>query len=373
MAPLLLLTPEIYSANGGIQMYMRRLAEILAAYRGRNGPGVSCLSLLDAPSPQPLHDRPISFHTLQGASGDKIGFLSKAIALSKREKPKIAVVGHHGILPIAWLLKKLWLLDQYVLVLHGIEAWKKIPWLDRVATRGAAAIVATTHFTAREFCRENDLPESRITIIPLAVGDEVLPSEAGVNSHRATSNLEILSVGRITSADRYKGFDMLVQGVGQAKRDGAGVHLKVVGSGDDLPYVREVAENSGLSGSVEFLGSVSDSDLSRCYRECDVFVMPSKKEGFGIVYLEAMRYAKPCIGGNHGGVPEVIDHGVNGFLVEHGQVAQLSKALMELWRDPELRLRMGRNAAEKVRNHFLASHMRNGWFALLDRLINTNA
>lgn len=369
MRPLLLLTPEIYSLNGGIQRYMRRLAEIMADYAERDGDtqGIVCHSLLDSSHPQPLHDRPVAFRELRGAEGNKIRFVLQAIALGWRHRPRLAVVGHHGILPVAWLLKKLGLLDSYALVLHGIEAWRRVPWLDRVAVRGATAMVATTRYTAHEFATLNGASEDKIAILPLAVGEDDIPAENGA-PRPANGSMSILTVGRLTEWDRFKGFDMLVESVGHARREGADLRLTVVGTGSDLHYLQDLTRERGLTDTVAFLGSVSDTELARQYRECDVFAMPSKKEGFGIVYLEAMRYGKPCIGGNHGGVPEVIDHGVNGFLVEHGEVEQLGKVLVDLWRDPEMRVRMGQNAAEKVRNHFLVSHMRAGWFAFFDSL-----
>jgi len=97
--------------------------------------------------------------------------------------------------------------------------------------------------------------------------------------------------------------------------------------------------------------------------------MPSKKEGFGIVFLEAMRYGKPCIGGNYGGTPEVITHGVDGYLVNYGDVDQLVRYLVEFSQRPEIRRGMGLKGYEKVKARYLFSHMRDKWFALLDELI----
>jgi glycosyltransferase involved in cell wall biosynthesis len=120
---------------------------------------------------------------------------------------------------------------------------------------------------------------------------------------------------------------------------------------------------------VTFLGAVSDERLRLLYQECDVFAMPSKGEGFGIVFLEAMHQGKPCIGGNHGGTPEVIDHGANGYLVDYGDVEQLAHYLMELFRKTDLRWNMGLKGYQKVEARYLFSHMRNNWFGLLEETL----
>ena len=140
--------------------------------------------------------------------------------------------------------------------------------------------------------------------------------------------------------------------------------IPVQGSATDLMFCRE----QGCLKPAELMALMSGC-LPAYYQACDVFAMPSKKEGFGIVFLEAMRYGKPCIGGNHGGTPEVITHGVDGYLVDYGDVDQLARYLIEFSSRPELRQAMGKKGYEKVKTRHLFSHMRANWFALLDELI----
>jgi glycosyltransferase involved in cell wall biosynthesis len=120
---------------------------------------------------------------------------------------------------------------------------------------------------------------------------------------------------------------------------------------------------------VRFLGGISDAELHRQYQKCDVFAMPSKKEGFGIVFLEAMRYGKLCIGGNHGGTPEVIDHGVNGYLVNYDDSQQLTTLLCELAAEPAKVAWMGANAQQTVEDKYLYRHLEKSWASLLDELV----
>jgi glycosyltransferase involved in cell wall biosynthesis len=251
-----------------------------------------------------------------------------------------------------------------VLVLHGIEAWTRVKPAIRAAAAGASWIVATTRHTASRFANANGIPEEKFRVIPLAIPDSMAePAEPPGRD----GELRVLTAGRLASEDAYKGYDVLIAGIARARDMGAKMTLRVIGAGDDLARLRSHAASLGLAGrEVEFLGAVSDAQLKQELRDCDVFALPSKGEGFGIVYLEAMAMARPCIAGNHGGPPEIIEDGKDGWLVEHGDVAGLAARLAALQRDPGLRREMGANAALKVKQRYLFSHMRDAWFKFLD-------
>jgi glycosyltransferase involved in cell wall biosynthesis len=252
----------------------------------------------------------------------------------------------------------------YILVLHGIEAWQRVKPAVRAAARGAWRIVATTQHTAAEFGRANQIPPDRFSIIPLAIPD---PSGPAAPPSSANGELRLLTAGRLTAADSYKGIDVLISAVHRARAGGANVRLTVIGDGDDRQRLQSHAAALRLERDVvRFLGAVPDDDLVRELRDCHVFSMPSRGEGFGIAYLEAMSLGRPCIAGRHGGPPEIIDDGVDGFLVEHGSVDQLASRLTALYDRPALCSEMGARAARKVRERYLFSHMRQNWFQLLD-------
>ena len=142
-------------------------------------------------------------------------------------------------------------------------------------------------------------------------------------------------------------------------------HLNLVGTGNDQPRLKAVASELGVEDRVTFWGVLDKARLAAAYEDCDVFVMPSKNEGFGIVFLEAMRRGKPCIGGAHGGTPEVIEDGKSGFLVEYGDVDALVRYLLALRADPELRRRLGERGRELARSRFSAAAFGDRWRQLV--------
>ncbi len=366
MPHVLFLVPEMYSANGGVQAYMRRLAEILSLYDRGAGSQLDCMSLADSNYLQERHSVPVDYGEFVGTNRSKVLFTIRALQIAARHRPSVAIVGHVGLVPVALALKLLGLIRDYIVVLHGTEAWKRLGLLDRLASRRARWIVSTTAFTANHFCSDNAIPLHRTRIIPLAVPPPEPEDSPALTDPAEGQVLKVLTVSRLHQGTKYKGIDSLIDAVARARKAQARVTLTIAGDGDDVPRLRNLAHTLELHEHVHFRGSVRDKELAALYRECDVFAMPSKGEGFGIVFLEAMSYGKPCIGGNHGGTPEVIDDGYGGFLVEHGDVDQLTARLIELWADPEMRKMFGERARRKVLDRFQFTRMRDDWFDLLN-------
>src|SRR5258708_39738196 len=88
------------------------------------------------------------------------------------------------------------------------------------------------------------------------------------------------------------------------------LQLVFVGAGDARGWLEDLAEQNGVNRHVPFLTGLSYPEIAACYSACEIFALPSRGEGFGFVYLEAMACGKPVIGGLHGGAPEVIQDGV---------------------------------------------------------------
>jgi glycosyltransferase involved in cell wall biosynthesis len=130
------------------------------------------------------------------------------------------------------------------------------------------------------------------------------------------------------------------------------IQLVAVGGGDDLPRLREIANNLGLADRVHFLQNLSREEVAACYAHSDVFALPSTGEGFGLVFLEAMAFSKAVVGVAVGGATDLIENGVNGLLVAPNDAGSLAAALSRLLSDQALRSRMGARGAAIVREKF---------------------
>ena len=343
---------------GGVQAYMLRLAEALAPAHPEDGYAFHCVSLNDTIEALRRHPSLGGCTILYGASRSKWRLALRLIALPRLE---VLVVGHLGPSPLAWLLKAVGRVKRYVIVLHGIEAWRRLPWPERWAAQRADAVVAITTYTAREFGRLNGVREDRLHVIPPCADERAWGEDAGF---RLNGEFKLLCVARQDASERYKGFEMIFEALARIP-DSPVPHLNLVGTGDDQPRLKTVASALGVEDRVTFWGVLDDAQLAAAYADCDVFVMPSKGEGFGIVFLEAMLRGKPCIGGAHGGIPEVIEHGKSGFLVEYGDVDALVRYLLALRADPDLRRRLGERGRELAKSRFSAAAFRERWRRLV--------
>ena len=355
---MLLLATEIWKSHGGIQRYMRMVCRILAD----RGEEFATLALLDEPNHRPGD---ASFSTTC-CSGSKWSFCVEAFRLATKGAARTCIVGHIAFLPLVWVLRQVKLIHRYAIVLHGLEAWYRLSWISRSVARKADVIIATTHYTGREFCFHNGLNANNCVVIPLACNF----CASAIRRAGLRSELRVLTVTRLSVADAYKGIDTLLRAVRAASDAGVKLTLDVVGSGNDKERLEDLARSLGVHTFVRFRGSAPDEELEQLLAESDVFAMPSKKEGFGIVFLEAMAAGLPCIGANHGGTPEVIVHGESGFLIEYGDADQLAFYLRALSQSPGLREAMARAAYRRATETLSFDVMARSWNHLIERLEN---
>jgi glycosyltransferase involved in cell wall biosynthesis len=219
----------------------------------------------------------------------------------------------------------------------------------------ADLLLAPSTDTARRLQVIQSLPESKIRILRWCLDPELLAQlvfDLPSRLSKLPKQRYILSVGRWAKAERYKGFDTLIQAMTDIAGSESDVQLVLAGQGDDLSMLEALATQCGVRDRVHFLSGLSRVELFNAYQNCEIFALPSAGEGFGLVFLEAMACRKPVIGGNHGGTPDVIEDGVSGFLVQHGDKDALIARLKELLQDKELRRRMGNAGRERVEREF---------------------
>jgi len=122
--------------------------------------------------------------------------------------------------------------------------------------------------------------------------------------------------------------------------------LLMIGDGPDRPEAEKEAEDLGVTGDVRFLGRLDQ--VASLLQACDLFVLPSQTESFGLAALEAMACGAPVVASRAGGLPEVIDDGVNGILEPVGSVEAMGRRAVELLRDPQRHAAMRAAAIAKA-------------------------
>lgn len=329
----LLLSPELFLHEGGIARIMRLYLKALCEQAGPVD-RVDSLVLNDQSGPEPRLTRYTTDRLREhlGCNRSKAAFIRHALRLGRRADFLVCAHLHH--LPLAWLVRSVSPRLRYCLVAHGIEVWRPYTWLESRALLGAHRILCVSEYTRRQMLRFLPaLPADRLIVVPNTLDPFFGPELNDPVSQTPSARPRILTVGRLSSTDIYKGFDTLIEAMPLIRREYPTARLRLVGKGDDQSRLAAIASNLNVAGAVDFLGPLSDEDLRAEYAACDLFALPSRKEGFGLVYLEAMTYGKPCIAARAGGAPEVINDRV-GSLVDYGNIPDLAAAVDDLVRSP---------------------------------------
>jgi len=216
--------------------------------------------------------------------------------------------------------------------------------------RSARTIFSISPFTTRmmiEFGRT----AGSIVEMPLGVREDLRPAPKDpgyVERLGLDDKLVFLTVGRLIER---KGVDTMLRALAGVGDGLPPWHYLVVSDGPYRGALEELSATLGLQDRVTFTGFVDDDEIPVYYNLCDVFAMPNREvksdtgsslsvEGFGMVFVDAAACGKPVIAGRSGGAVDALDDGVNGILVEPGDVDSLRQALLRL-ADPDLRARMG--------------------------------
>jgi asparagine synthase (glutamine-hydrolysing) len=322
----LLMVPEIFATAGGIQRILRLYLKALCSLGAERQRGVKLLALNDSllDSSDVRRTAEVELTDWAVCNRDKRRFLRETFRLS-RGCERI-VCGHIAQLPVAWGVSRLRPRLRYYLVAHGIEVWGPLTPVRRLALRGAERVFCVSEYTRQELLRRAGLEPARAVVVANGL-DPYFEIMAG--APLAGCPPVVLTVARLTAADRYKGVDLLIEAMAQVRKSQPGARLRVVGRGDELPRLQAIAQRLGLLGSgVEFLGYLDDAQLAEEFRTCRLFALPSLKEGFGLVYLEAMAHGRPCLGARAAATPEFVTE-TTGILVEAGNVPAIAAGLLE--------------------------------------------
>ncbi len=329
----MLLAPELFHAEGGIARILRLYLKALCD-SAQPGDSVVSVALNDSEVSDSRLARYSSpaLQTSVGCARNKFNLVRQVATLA--ENCDRILCGHLHLLAVAWLVRQISSGLEYDLVAHGIEVWRPYSIIETQALLGARRIFCVSDYTRAQmlrFCPALD--PARLIVVPNALDPFFFPPVESTTRPPPASNPRILSVSRLTAADNYKGIDTLIEALPLVRRVHPETRLRIVGSGDDSARLQSLAARLGLAAAVDFCGLLSDEQLRVEYAACDLFALPSRREGFGLVYLEAMAHGKPCLGARAGGAPEVISDRA-GVLAEYGNITDIAFAVSDLVRHP---------------------------------------
>lgn len=215
---------------------------------------------------------------------------------------------------------------RIVAFIMGIEAWRPLGWMTRRMLRRVDLLLSISQHTWERFVSYN--PEFRThphTVLYLGMGQTV-----ACNLFPPDHPPIALILGRMAKDEDYKGHRELITAWPRVQKLLPDARLWVVGDGNLRPELEALAEKVGFGKLITFFGRVSEERKQELIRQSQCLVMPSRGEGFGLVYLEAMRLGRPCLVSDQGAGCEVVNPSEAGLAVDPSDLDALAAAVAQL-------------------------------------------
>ena len=279
-------------------------------------------------------------------------FVLRAICYSVKLRPELIICGHINMGGLCLAIKKIFGLN-YMVCAYGIDVWNISKKTHIRALKEALFITSISRCTKDKIVEQANVPAERIYLLPNAVDRSEFYPKGRRNDLIKKYDLEesklILTVCRLSSTEKYKGYDKVINALPSVIIAIPDVKYMLVGDGDDVGRINRIIEDYGLRDKVILTGFIPDEELVDYYNLCDVFVMPSKKEGFGFVFLEALACGRPVIAGNKDGSVDAVLNGDVGILVDPDDIDEIAEAILKVLKgEVDKRLLDGEYLRERV-------------------------
>ena len=347
---ILFLGLATYSRVGGLQNFNRRVIANLGSLAQDGAVGRVAVHLMD----DGISDVPsIPGVAFRAFGRDRLAMIRDTMTAALRAD--VLLVGHVNLVPIAWIVRLLHRRIRTNLFVHGDEVWNDElrprrfaePWLLKSIDRIASVSAYTARIMAKQYC----VPLDRFTLFPNAIDDFTDPPA------RTQRGRKILCVTRMGPGDHRKNVDQLLRAIALLRDRGRPATLTIAGDGVLRGELEVLATELDISEQVQFAGRVSDEALANLYAQADAFALPSSKEGFGIVYLEAWAHGLPVLCGRQGAPHEIVEDHRDGRLADEDDATDIADKLDDLLTRDDATT-MGKRGLEKVRARYLNANAR---------------
>lgn len=313
---VLVLTTDAFGVRGGIAQYNRDFLTSLCSH-----PRCQEVVVIPRYAPGPLGVLPRKLRFVTRGLNSKLKYAETVfLEVVGNATFDLVVCGHINLLPFTYFASR-WHHAPLVLMIYGIDAWQPHrSLLINALAKKAGSVVSISKITLDKFLAWSASRESSHHVIPNAIDlDRFKPgqkSQALVEKYRLSGKRVLVTLGRLSANERYKGVDEVLDLLPSLQPEAPDVAYLVMGDGDDRGRLEEKARRLGVATQVVFTGYIAEEEKLAHYRLADVYVMPSRGEGFGFVFLEAMALGIPVVASKVDGGREALRDGLLGVLVD---------------------------------------------------------
>ena len=324
---------KAFSFTGGIEKFNRSFLKALHELSVDGFIDADASSSYDTVTDEKYFPR----NRFTGFGGRRKAFVFSSVL--KCFKYDAVVIGHINLAVVACIMKKIRPSLRLVVVTHGIEVWKTQSGYKKKLLEQADIILSVSQFTKEKILEFNPgIDAARIKIFPNTIDPYFkAPSTFGkpeylLKRYNLDSNAAILiTVTRLSFSEKYKGYDNTISMMNEIVAANSNVRYLICGKADQSEKERIVSlmEENNVADKIILTGFVKDEELIDHYLLGDVFVMPSKKEGFGIVFIEALACGLKVIAGSKDGSVDALKNGELGMLIDPDNKEELALAISQ--------------------------------------------
>jgi glycosyltransferase involved in cell wall biosynthesis len=351
---ILFLTLRIFSATGGIEKVCRVVGKALVELGLQYGGSVKVFSMYGQKH-KADDNRYFPQTVFRGFKNNKVGYVLKSIGAGRRAD--VVLMSHVNLLLVGIFIKMIRPRVKLVMITHGIEVWRPVAAWKKWMLGKIDLYLPVSRFTKDKMKALYGLPETKFSVINNCLDpflEEPLQQErAGYLMERYgldNTSQVLLTVSRIVDTEQYKGYDRVLHSLPALISVYPNLRYLLVGKYDNIEKERldVIIDKLGLHDKVIFTGFVPDSEMALHFKLADIFIMPSEKEGFGIVFIEAMFYGLPVIAGNKDGSVDALCGGELGTIIDPDNQAAICNAIKAILDNPAA----FKPDQQKLREHF---------------------
>ena len=331
---ILFLTLNVFSATGGIEKVCRIAGRALEDYTT-------------------IHDQRLyinALHDKKGSGKDNSYFNDSIIqsfdagissfiinSLAKGRTARLVILSHINLLVVGWLIKKINPKVRLVLFAHGIEIWDNLSARRIKMLQACDLILAVSSYTRSVIIEKQYSSPDKVVVLnncldpTLPEPDSIIPTQLFAKKYDVSrDDFIILTLSRLSSSERYKGYDKIISALAKSRHEKVKYIIAGKSNAEEKKYLQNLIKEKGLEDVVSMPGFIPEVDIPYLFKLADLYAMPSTKEGFGIVFIEAMHFGLPVLAGNADGSVDALMNGRLGTLVNPHDQQEIEQKLNDI-------------------------------------------